>query len=29
MKERLTDAIDGKLVLEHAGAESHKGPVAG
>ena len=29
MNERLTDAIDGKLVLEHAGAESHKGPVAG
>ena len=29
MKERLIDAIDGKLVLEHGDARSQKGPAAG
>jgi cell division protein ZapA len=29
MKERLNDAIDGKLILEPAGAGGHKEPVAG
>jgi len=29
MKERLNDAIDGKLILEPAGAGAHKEPVAG
>jgi cell division protein ZapA len=29
MKERLIDAIDGKLVLEHVDARSQKGPAAG